>query len=101
MYTTGTDWNYTFAQYYEDLSIVATERIIPYGITNDDKARKIYGTRLVKLLKRAIAFQYFGYKISSDPTCLTYSPMMSTTPFDRMKIDYCELSNHKLHDDAQ
>lgn len=85
MYPKDGDWNYMFAQHWPDrISVVATERMVPYGIFNWTDAEKIYGKRLMKMVKRTIGIQYFGLKRSSSKSSVMYSPIMSAGDIDQM-----------------
>jgi len=89
MYPQKGDWNYMFSQHWPDkISVVATERMVPYGVLDWGNAEKIYGQRLLKMVKRTIGLQYFGLKRSSDKNSIMYSPIMSAKDVDQMGASF-------------
>jgi len=60
MYPSDSNWNYMFSKHFaRRISVVAAGRLIPSGFISREEAAKLYGTRLLKLVKRAIGQQYF------------------------------------------
>ena len=85
MYPYGSSWNYTLQLGFDNnISIVATDRLVPYGITDQNQAQAIYGQRLCKMLVRVILERYYGQARSNDPASLLFSPIMSIDDIDRM-----------------
>ena len=89
MYPKHGEFNYVFSCHWENrISVVATGRLIPYGVFSEKKAQKIYGERLLKLVKRTIGQQYFGFPRSSRVESVMYSPLMGTPDLDRMGYEF-------------
>ena len=70
------------------ISVVANARMIPSGFMPEAQARKLYGERLLKMIKRAIGMQYYGYKRSSDPASVMFSPILGVGDLDRMGYEF-------------
>ena len=89
MYPENSSLNFCFALHAGvPVSIVATDRLIPHGILNKQKAGHLYGIRLSKLIKRVIGTQYYHYSRSTDPHSLLYSPLMNVDELDRMGTEF-------------
>lgn len=89
MYPQGANWNYTFAMHFEGrISVVAAGRLVPYGVLDRKEAARVYGVRLLKLVKRAIGQQYFDMPRSADKKCVMYSPLMSTRDLDVIGYEF-------------
>lgn len=89
MYSEANNWDFSLVGNFDNnISIVATERLVPYRVTNRDEAEKIFGERVYKVLKRTIGLQYFKYKRKTDRNSLIFSPIMSVTDLDRMGFVY-------------
>jgi predicted Zn-dependent protease len=89
MYMQETNWNFCFTSNFKNgISVVATDRLVPYGVLDRAAAGKVYGARLIKILKRTIGFQYSKRPRSSDPNSLLYSPLMKLDELDRMSFQY-------------
>jgi len=89
MYSLESNWNFCFALHFVNgVSIVATDRLIPHGVLDKQKAAQIYGARLSKMIKRVIGTQYYGRPRSSDPHSLLFSPLMNLEELDRMGFEY-------------
>lgn len=89
MYPEYSAWNYCLVLNFTNrISIVATDRLLPYGIASKEASSRLYGERLYKLLKRTIGIQYYGYEHSSDPTSLLFSPIMGVDTVDQMSTDF-------------
>ena len=81
--------NYVFSSHFTGrVSIIATGRLMPYGVLDKNKAAKIYGLRLLKLVKRTIGQQYFGLPRSDRKDSLMFSPLMSTDDLDRISSNF-------------
>lgn len=89
MYPEESNWNFCLALNFENrVSIIATDRLVPGGVIDKKEAGQIYGARLSKMLKRTIGIQYFGYRRSSEPKSLLFSPLMGVDELDRMGFEY-------------
>jgi predicted Zn-dependent protease len=89
MYMEEANWNFCFClNFINGISIVATDRLVPYGVLDRATAAKIYGERLTKLLKREIGIQYLRLPRSSNPNSLLFSPLMSLDEVDQMSFQY-------------
>jgi predicted Zn-dependent protease len=85
IYPESGDWNFMFSMHWGDgISVVANARMIPAGFMSSSQASVIYGERLLKMVKRTIGMQYYGYKRSSDPASVMYSPILGVQDLDRM-----------------
>jgi predicted Zn-dependent protease len=96
MYPENSNWNFCLSANFEKVSIIATDRLVPHGVTDKQQAGKIYGDRLLKMLKRVIGMQYFGYPRSSDPRSLMFSPLMGVDELDRMELNYSENDSNAI-----
>jgi len=89
IYPESGDWNYMFSHHWPDrISVVANARMIPSGFMPSSQARILYGERLLKMVKRAIGIQYYGYKRSSDTNSVMFSPILSLQDLDRSGYDF-------------
>lgn len=87
MYIYDSSWNYTFCVGFEhNISIIATDRLVPFGVTDRKQAEELYGERLCKLLVRTVQEHYFGIPRSNDPTSVMFSPLMSVADIDNMRL---------------
>lgn len=89
MYPSDEEFNYLFSLHFENkISVIATSRLIPVGIFDREKAEKLYGDRLLKIVKRTIGQQYFGKKRSSERSSLMYSPLLGPDDIDNMSFKF-------------
>jgi predicted Zn-dependent protease len=89
MYSENLGWNFALSMHYDNqISIVASERLVPNKIWDRSDAEKLFGERIYKLLKRTIGLQYYGYPRTSDQKSILFSPMMSVDDLDGMESQY-------------
>lgn len=89
MYSASNSWNFSLASNFDNnISIVATERLVPFETTDRSEAEKIYGERVYKILKRTIGLQYYKYQRKTDSNSVLFSPIMSVKDLDRMTFVY-------------
>lgn len=94
MYSSNMDWNFALTANFDGgLSIVSTERLVPYkpgdiAAANIVEAERVYGERVYKMLKRAVGLQFYGYERKSDRRSVLFSPIMSVTDVDEMSLSY-------------
>lgn len=87
MYDRNSSWNFAFQLGYSgNISIIATDRMVPYGVTSRRHAEAIYGDRLSKMLIRTISERLYGIGRSIDPESVMYAPIMSVDDIDRMRV---------------
>ncbi|MCC5851103.1 MAG: hypothetical protein JJU29_23685 [Verrucomicrobia bacterium] len=86
LYVESANFRFVLSSHWgERLSIVGTGR---YGRANEaahDHSQR-FQIRTLKLLKRTIGLQYFGYERASDPESLMYSPVSEISDLDRMDL---------------
>jgi predicted Zn-dependent protease len=89
MYSGSNSWNFSLASNFtNNISIVATERLVPFETTNRSRAEQIFGERVYKILKRTIGLQYYKHPRKTDKDSVLFSPIMSVKDLDRMKYGY-------------
>ncbi len=89
MYPSDEQFNYLFSIHFEgNISVIATSRLIPIGMIGKETAQKLYGERLLKIIKRTIGQQYLGKKRSSNKSSLMYSPLLGPNDLDKMSLDF-------------
>jgi hypothetical protein len=89
MYPSDERFNYLFSIHFEgNISVIATNRLIPIGLIDKEKAQKLYGERLLKIVKRTIGQQFLGKKRSSKRSSLMYSPLLGPDDIDKMSFEF-------------
>jgi predicted Zn-dependent protease len=87
IYLESANLRFVFATHRDPrMSLVATGRFAPTGVSRPADLR-LFNERTLKLLKRAIGQQYYGYSRSSDPDSLMYSPLMGVPDLDAIRLD--------------
>ncbi len=86
IYLANTNLRFVFSVHWDKhLSLVATGRYAPIHRETPPNNR-LFNERTLKLLKRTIGVQFYGYPRSSNPESLMYSPLMSIPDLDNLDI---------------